>query len=135
VDAWTVFKVGFMFSLVLYAVCLTAGVLLWQVAYTTGTIDNMEKFFESFGWETFKFNGSKIFHAAWTGGLFVAVGLTGLAVLAATLFNLITDLVGGIRFTVLEEEVVERAPSRKRALADLRKSASDGSGPKEAQPG
>ena len=79
VDAWTVFKVGFMFSLVLYAVCLTAGVLLWQVAYTTGTIDNVEKFFESFGWETFQFNGGKIFHGAWTGGLFAAVGLTGLA--------------------------------------------------------
>jgi hypothetical protein len=36
------------------------------------------------------------------------VGLTGLAVLLATLFNLITDLVGGIRVSVLEEEVVAR---------------------------
>ena len=27
-----------------------------------------------------------------------------------TLFNLITDLVGGVRFTVLEEEVIEKAP-------------------------
>ena len=34
------------------------------------------------------------------------VGLTGAAVLGATLFNLITDLVGGVRMTVLEEEVV-----------------------------
>jgi hypothetical protein len=32
-------------------------------------------------------------------------------VLGATLFNLITDLVGGVRFTVLEEEVVERTAS------------------------
>ena len=31
---------------------------------------------------------------------------TALWVLAATIFNLITDLVGGIRVTVLEEEVV-----------------------------
>jgi hypothetical protein len=30
---------------------------------------------------------------------------TGLWVLIATIFNLITDLVGGIRVTVLEEEV------------------------------
>jgi hypothetical protein len=37
------------------------------------------------------------------------VGLTGLAVLMATLFNLITDLVGGIRLSVLEEEVRGRA--------------------------
>ena len=33
------------------------------------------------------------------------------AVLIATLFNLITDLVGGMRFTVLEEEVVETRTS------------------------
>jgi hypothetical protein len=32
--------------------------------------------------------------------------LTALWVLAATVFNLITDLVGGIRVSVLEEEVV-----------------------------
>ena len=30
---------------------------------------------------------------------------TGLWVLLATIFNLITDLVGGVRVTVLEEEV------------------------------
>ena len=36
------------------------------------------------------------------------LGLTGLAVLMATLFNLITDLVGGIRVSVLEEEVLAR---------------------------
>ena len=51
------------------------------------------------------------FAGPWIAGLFVVIGLTGLAVLLATLFNLITDLVGGMRFTVLEEEVVEARPS------------------------
>ncbi len=120
VDPWSVFKVGLMFSLVLYGIMMTAGVLLWQVAYSTGTIDNLEKFFESFGWERFQFKGGEIFHGAWTGGLFAAVALTGLAVLAATLFNLITDLVGGIRVTVLEEEVIEREAPLARVLRDRR---------------
>ena len=109
VDTWSVFKVALVFNVFFYAVSLIAGVLLWQVAYATGTIDNVEKFFEGFGWETFNFNGGQIFHNAWIAGLFVAVGLTGLAVLLATLFNLITDLVGGVRFSVLEEEVRPRA--------------------------
>ena len=109
VDTWSVFKVALVFNVFFYAVALVAGVLLWQVAYATGTIDNIEKFFEGFGWETFNFNGGQIFHNAWIAGLFVAVGLTGLAVLLATLFNLITDLVGGVRFSVLEEEVQSRA--------------------------
>ena len=109
VDTWSVFKVALVFNVFFYAVAMVAGVLLWQVAYATGTIDNVEKFFEGFGWESFDFNGGQIFHNAWIAGLFVAVGLTGLAVLLATLFNLITDLVGGVRFSVLEEEVRTRA--------------------------
>ncbi len=108
VDTWSVFKVALVFNVFFYAVAMVAGVLLWQVAYATGTIDNVEKFFEGFGWESFDFNGGQIFHNAWIAGLFVAVGLTGLAVLLATLFNLITDLVGGVRFSVLEEEVRTR---------------------------
>lgn len=108
VDTWSVFKVAVVFNLFLYGVCLTAGVLLWQVAQNTGTVDNIERFFENFGWETFQLKGGEIFHNAWIAGLFVIVGLTGLAVLMATLFNLITDLVGGIRVSVLEEEVVAR---------------------------
>ncbi len=108
VDTWSVFKVAVVFNFFLYGVCLTAGVLLWQVAQNTGTVDNIERFFESFGWEQFQLNGGAIFHNSWIAGLFVVVGMTGLAVLMATLFNLITDLVGGIRVSVLEEEVVAR---------------------------
>lgn len=110
IDTWSVFKVGLVFSLFLYAVCLTAGVMLWQVAQNTGTVDNVERFFESFGWQSFELKGGAIFHSAWTGGLFLVIGLTGLFVLWATLFNLITDLVGGVRVTVLEEEVVADDP-------------------------
>jgi hypothetical protein len=109
VDTWSVFKIATVFSLFLYATCLTAGVLLWQVAQNTGTVDNIQRFFESFGWKTFKLKGGTIYHNAWVGGLFLMVGLIGLCVLAVTLFNLITDLVGGVRVTVLEEEVVAKA--------------------------
>jgi hypothetical protein len=114
VDPWSVFKVGAVFSAIAYGITLVAGVLLWNVAYATGTIDNIERGMESTGWDSFELNGGKIFHNLWIGGLFVAVGLTGALVLIATLFNLITDLVGGLRFTVLEEEVIERTPSMRR---------------------
>ena len=51
------------------------------------------------------------------------IGLTGAAVLGATLFNLITDLVGGVRMTVLEEEVVERTASPMRRFVVRRPSS------------
>lgn len=111
VDPWTVFKIALVANLVMYLIVLTAAVLLWNVAYATGTVDNVERFFESFGWSSFDFNGGELYHSAWIGGLFLVIGATGLAVLFATLFNLITDLVGGMRFTVLEEEVVEARTS------------------------
>ena len=136
VDPWSVFKIALVVNLVLYLIVLTAGVLLWNVAYATGTVDNVERFFESFGWSTFEFNGGEIYHNAWIGGLFLVIGFTGLAVLLATMFNLITDLVGGIRFTVLEEEVVEARTSPMRRfvvrraepevpLVDVRRVGSD----------
>jgi hypothetical protein len=123
VDPWSVFKVAAAFSIVAYAIALIAGVLLWNVAYATGTIDNIERGMESTGWEVFELDGGEIFHNAWIGGLFGAVALTGLAVLTATLFNLITDLVGGIRLTVLEEEVIEKtaSPMRRFATAPTRR--------------
>lgn len=110
-DPWSVFKVAIVFSAVLYGVALTSGVLLWNVALSTGTIDNVERWFTQFGWETFELNGGEIYHNAWIAGLFAAVGLTGVAVLLATIFNLVSDMVGGVRVTVLEEEVVERTTS------------------------
>ena len=135
VDPWSVFKIAVIAFLVLYVIVMTAGVLLWNVAYATGTIDNIERFFESFGWSSFEFNGGEIYHSGWVGGLFLVIGFTGLAVLAATLFNLITDLVGGMRFTVLEEEVVETrtSPMRRfvvrRAEPEVPAVTHDASGP------
>ena len=109
VDPWSVFRVALVYHFVLYLVLLLTGVLLWNVANATGTVDNVERFMESFGWETFEFDGGELFHQAWILGLFLVVGLTGVAVLAATTFNLITDLVGGVRVTVLEIDT-ERSP-------------------------
>ena len=105
IDPWSVFKVGLVFHLVLYFVVLISLVLLWNVAESTGTIENVENFMESFGWESFSFDGGALFKNLWVLGLFMVILFTGLWVLIATIFNLITDLVGGVRVTVLEEEV------------------------------
>lgn len=114
VDPWSVFKIGLIFSMVAYVSVLTSGVLLWRVAEATGTIDNIERWFLQFGWETFELKGEEIFDQAWVIGLFGVVAMTGGLVLLATLFNLVSDIVGGIRVTVLEEEVVERTLSSTR---------------------
>jgi len=106
IDPWSAFKVGLAFHLVVYFTVLIASVLLWSVASATGTIDNIERFLMSFGWESFQFHGwTLLFNEILLGLLLVAL-LTIVWVLGATMFNLITDLVGGIRVSVLEEEVL-----------------------------
>ena len=108
IDVWSVFKVGIIFHAALYVVLLLTGVLLWNVGSATGTIDNIEQFMESFGWDSFTFKGAELLQSMALLGIFAIVGGTGLWVLGALVFNLITELVGGIRVTVLEEEVVVR---------------------------
>ena len=109
IDAGSVFKVGLIFHTALYVVVLLTGVLLWNVGSATGTIDNVESFMESFGWDSFTFKGAELFQSVAVFGIFGILGGTGIWVLGALVFNLITELVGGIRVTVLEEEVVARS--------------------------
>jgi hypothetical protein len=106
IDPWSALKVGLVFHLVIYLTLLVASVLLWSVASATGTIDNIERFLESFGWESFQFNGLALFLNVLFLGLLGVVLLTALWALGAMVFNLITDLVGGVRVSVLEEEVM-----------------------------
>ena len=108
IDAWSVFKVALVVHAALYVVFLVTGLLLWNVASATGTIDNIESFLTSFGWDSFTFKGGQVFTSSALGGIFMVILGTGLWVLAAVIFNLVTELVGGVRVTVLEEEVVAR---------------------------
>ena len=116
IDVWSVFKVGLVFHLVLFVITLIAVTLLWGVANSTGTIDNVENFFESFGWETFSFDGTALFGNFAVFGLLAALLGTASWVIGAVMFNLITELVGGLRVTVLEEEVVLESPERNSPL-------------------
>lgn len=105
VDPWTVLRFSALFYLCMLVVSLVAGLLLWAAASTTGVIDNVERFFkELFALESFSINGGLIFRSTLMGGLVVVLLGTGANVLMAVLYNLTSDVVGGIEVSVLEEE-------------------------------
>ena len=107
VDAWSVLKISFVFFIVLYLVLLVAGVLLWAFAVGTGTIDNVENFIEQlFALDSFSFVGAQILRASALGGALLVIAGTFATTVLAVLFNLISDLVGGLRFTVIEEQIL-----------------------------
>jgi hypothetical protein len=112
VSPWSVFKVSVLFSACMWVVLLIAGVLLWNVAQRTGVITNIEKFYaKSTGEQFHEIDGRGVFRSAAFVGAALAVASTGLLVLMSVLFNLITDLVGGIRVSVIELE--HRRPRRR----------------------
>jgi hypothetical protein len=105
VDPWSVLKVSLLFYFCLFVVLMVAGVVLWNVAAAAGTIADIEGFFKDAGaFQTFSFDGFTIFRASLLVGLILVIAGTAFNVLLAVLFNLISDLMGGVRITVIEEE-------------------------------
>jgi hypothetical protein len=111
VEAWSVFKLSLLFYLCLFVTFMVAGTLLWNLAASAGTIQNVIDFLSDLGGGDITIDGRVIFRACLYGGLVLVVAGSFFNVLLAVLFNLISDLVGGIRVTVIEEETVRRGPA------------------------
>jgi hypothetical protein len=80
---------------------------VWNAAEASGTIENLEALILDLGdYETFEIDGDAIFRAAVAIAGILTLASSVLLVLLTVVFNLISDLVGGIRVTVIEEETV-----------------------------
>jgi hypothetical protein len=104
VDVWTVFKMSLLFYLCVFLVLLIAGIVLWNIADAFNVIHSVEKFIRSlFDLAKFTFHPDVVLESAALGGLILVLMGTGANVLIAVLYNLISDVVGGVQFIVLEE--------------------------------
>lgn len=107
VDPLSVLKVSALFYLSAWIVLLTAGVLLWLAASSAGVVENIEGFVESVGWDQFRFQPDEIVRGFALGGLVLVVAGALANVLMAVLFNLISDVLGGLKLVLAED--VERS--------------------------
>ena len=117
IEPWSVLKISVFFYFFLWLVFLLAGVLLWSFAESTDTLSNIESLFESlFALESGNdfWNGGAIFRGYALATLALAIGAVAFNVLLAVLYNLLSDLTGGIRLTVIEEESARFQPPRRR---------------------
>lgn len=115
VEPWSVLKVSLILYFCAWAVMLFVGVTLWNLAVNSGLVGDVEGFVvELFALESFKINADQIFRIAAVGGLVLVLAASGLTVLGAVLFNLISDVTGGVRLTVVEEETARPRPRRAR---------------------
>ena len=105
VDAWTVFKVSLVFYLLFAVIMLIAGSIAWSVAVHLHFIRDIER-----AVRTLADKRSFVLHplpvleyAAAAFGVLALVG-TVLNTVAAVLYNLISDLVGGVQTVEVVEE-------------------------------
>jgi hypothetical protein len=114
IDPWSVLTFSVLFHLSVFAALLLASVLVWNAAEAAGTIENLEAFILDLGdYETFQIKGDVVFQAAVAIAGILTLASSVLLVLLTVVFNLISDLVGGIRLTVIEEETVRVRRKRK----------------------
>lgn len=105
VEPWSVLRVSVVLYACLWLVLTVAGVILWQVARATGTLDNVEDFLATaLADRSFTIDGKRVLLSSLAAGGVLLFAGTGLTVLLAVLFNLVSELTGGVRVAVVELE-------------------------------
>jgi hypothetical protein len=107
IDVWSVLRFSVVFYACLFAVLIVAGLVLFAVASATGVRHDIEKTIGSYlGSTNFHILGGDVLRAALLGGVVLIVSGTGANALLALLYNLISDVVGGVEVMVLEEDPI-----------------------------
>lgn len=114
IDAWTVFKVSALLYVVLGVAIVLGLVMAWSVIDRAGIPDRITEFLIEItlldeGAAPFA-ESDQFLRAAVFGTLVWSVLATGLTTLAAVMYNLVSDIVGGVELVLLEEVLPAPAP-------------------------
>ena len=114
IDTWSVFKVATIFVACIWGVVVLASLLVWRAAVTSGSVENTEDFIVDLGFEDFNFNPEQMFEALLSAGAVVAIAAIFFIWLLTVLFNLICDITGGLRITMIEQDLADARKRRSR---------------------
>jgi energy-converting hydrogenase Eha subunit E len=104
VDLWSVLKLSLILFTCLYLAFLGAIAAIWGLAYSTGTVKKLQSFLADVGLANFHFYGDQMFRACAAIGAILVLAGTIITVVATALINLISEVTGGIRVIVIEED-------------------------------
>ena len=105
IDPWTVLKVSIIFNFIIVMAISIGIAIAWSLLRNSGIPDsivdsvNELAIFE----EDISLDGPSYFRVMVFFSIVSTILLTGLATLSAVFYNLISDVVGGVEFVVLEE--------------------------------
>lgn len=106
VDPWSMLKASLVFFVSVWLVVVVASVIVWSVARGSGTVTNIEDFIDSNFSTEWRFDGGFLLRGVGLVGLISAILATLATTVGAVMFNLISDVIGGIWITVIEEETL-----------------------------
>lgn len=104
IELWSVLKLAVVLYTCLYVAVLATLAAIWGLAYSSGQIENLQEFLGDVGLENYRFYGDQMFRACAAIGAVGVLAGTLLTVLTAALVNVISEVTGGIRLVVIEEE-------------------------------
>lgn len=102
IDPWTVLKVSLIFNAIGGLVFILGVWVTWSLAIQRGLPDRITDFFANFAL-VFNAEGELYFRVLVLLTIIGVVVFTGLMTLGAVVYNLISDVVGGIEVIMLEE--------------------------------
>jgi len=102
IDPWTVLKASFLFNVISGLTFVLGMWVTWSIAVQRGIPEGFADIFESLTL-TFTPDGELYFRALVLLTVIMVVVATGAMTMGAVIYNLISDVVGGVEFSVLEE--------------------------------
>ena len=100
---WSVLKLSFLFYLCVMVVFLGAMVILYGILSAIGALDSLTRLIRDlFADQTFEIHGDWLFSRGLLIGLGMVVLWTLINVFVVFLYNLLSDIVGGIEVTLSE---------------------------------
>ena len=103
VGPWSVFKMSVIFYVCVMLVLLGAGVILYGMLGAMGALDSTTRLIRDlFADQSFEINGRWLFSRGLAVGIVMVVVWSLINVFIAFLYNLISDLVGGVEVTLAE---------------------------------
>jgi hypothetical protein len=100
---WSVLKISFLFYLCVMVVILGAMMILYGILGAIGVLDNFTAFLVELGFgDDFEIHGDWLFTRGLAIGLGLVVLWTLINVFIVLMYNLLSDIVGGIEVTLSE---------------------------------
>lgn len=105
IDPWSVLKLAILVGFALWGILLIAAFIMWTVATNAGTVESIEGFVNSsLSLEGWQLDGEFLFRQFAIISLIASMGFALALIVVVLIFNLISDLIGGIWVSVIEEE-------------------------------